>query len=154
VGGAPPGEVTRVCRRHDGPLARIILETLRTQDLDYHQAVERMHAIGRIQAAYLDRGLTVLEIVAAVSPLFGLLGTVLGMVRVFDAISAAGLGDPNVLSAGISQALVTTVAGLCIAIPALAFHSLYAKRVEDLASEMQDRATEFIVRLHARKNAQ
>ena len=146
--------MTRVCRRHDGPLARIILETLRTQDLDYHQAVERMHAIGRIQAAYLDRGLTVLEIVAAVSPLFGLLGTVLGMVRVFDAISAAGLGDPNVLSAGISQALVTTVAGLCIAIPALAFHSLYAKRVEDLASEMQDRATEFIVRLHARKNAQ
>lgn len=150
--GAPPETVAAACVARKGPLARIILEALRTRNLDYHQAIEKMHAMGRIQVGYLERGLTVLEIIAAVSPLLGLLGTVLGMVTVFNAISATGLGDPNVLSAGISKALITTVAGLCIAIPALAFHSLYMKRVEDLATEMQDRATEFIVRLHAPGN--
>lgn len=151
--GAPPETVANACRDGKSPLARIIVETLQTRDLDYHQAIEKMHAAGRLQVGSLERGLTVLEIIAAVSPLLGLLGTVLGMVTVFNAISAAGLGDPNVLSAGISKALITTVAGLCIAIPALAFHGLYMKRAEDLATEMQDRATEFIVRLHAPGNA-
>ncbi len=69
------------------------------------------------------------------------------MVEVFNAITAAGLGDPQVLSAGISKALVTTIGGLCVAIPALAFYSLFSKRVDDLAAEMQDRATAFLLKL-------
>ncbi len=136
-----------VCQGTEGPFARLMAEVISGRHLEHAQAIERLHAIGRTQVAELERGLTVLEIIAGVSPLMGLLGTVLGMVRVFNAITAQGLGDPQVLSSGISQALITTVAGLCVAIPALAFHSLFAKRVDDLAAEMQDRATRFLVEI-------
>ena len=106
-----------------------------------------MHATGRSQVGTLERGLTLLEIIANVSPLLRLLGTVLGMVAVFDAITTEGLGNPQVLSEGISKALVTTVAGLCVAIPALACHSWFSRRVDDLATEMQDRATGLVAKL-------
>lgn len=146
-----PGQDTHAalvaCQRAPGAFARVVEEVIKLRHLDHAQAIESMHAVGRTQVARLERGLTTLEIVAATSPLLGLLGTVLGMVTVFDAITAQGLGNPQVLSDGISKALVTTVAGLCVAIPALAFHSYYTKRVEDLAVEMQDRATNFIVKL-------
>ena len=108
-----------------------------------------MHAAGRTQVGTLERGLTVLEIITGISPLLGLLGTVLGMVTVFNAITAAGLGNPQVLSGGISKALVTTVAGLTVAIPALACHTWFSRRVDDLAVEMQDRATGFIAKLQS-----
>jgi biopolymer transport protein ExbB len=137
------------CRRSAGAFARVIEETLRSRHLEHAQAIETMHAVGRTQIGRLERGLTLLEIIAGISPLLGLLGTVIGMVRVFDAITAQGLGNPQVLSGGISQALVTTVAGLIVAIPALAFHSLLSKRVDDLATQMQNHATGFIVKLQA-----
>jgi len=133
------------CSRLPGSFARLIEEMIRVRHLDHAQAIETMRATGRTQVGRLERGLTVLEIVAAISPLLGLLGTALGMVTVFDAITAQGLGNPAVLSEGISKALITTVAGLSVAIPALAFHSLFSKRVDELATEMQDRATAFIV---------
>jgi biopolymer transport protein ExbB len=137
------------CQRSRGAFAQIMASVIRMRHLDHAQSIESMHAVGRTQVGTLERGLTVLEIVAGISPLMGLLGTVLGMVQVFNAITAQGLGNPQVLSDGISKALITTVAGLCIAIPASAFHSLFTRRVEDLAAEMQDRATSFIVRLQS-----
>jgi biopolymer transport protein ExbB len=91
--------------------------------------------------------LIALEIVAATSPLLGLLGTVLGMVTVFNAINAEGLGNAQVLSGGISEALITTVTGLIVAIPALAFYSYFSKRVESLANELHEIGTLFIARL-------
>lgn len=138
-----------VCRRAKGPFARIIEEVLKGRHLDHSQVLETMHATGRKQVGTLERGLTALEIVAGISPLLGLLGTVLGMVVVFNAITLKGIGNPQVLSEGISKALITTVAGLCVAIPALAFHSWLTKRVDDLAVEMQDLATGFIAKLHS-----
>ena len=107
-----------------------------------------MYATGRTQIGILERGLTLLEIIASISPLIGLLGTVLGMVTVFNAISAGGIGNPQVLSDGISKALITTVAGLSVAIPALGFHSWLSRRVDEFATEMQDRATGFIAKLY------
>lgn len=135
------------CQRSADPFSSIVEEVIKVRHLDHAQAIESMHAAGRNQVGRLERGLTVLEIIAAISPLIGLLGTVLGMVEVFNAITVEGLGNPRVLSDGISQALITTVAGLCVAIPALAFHSLFSKRVDDLATEMQNRATSFLVKL-------
>ena len=114
-----------------------------------YQLLETMNSMGRRQLSYLERGLIVLEIIAGVSPLLGLLGTVLGIVTVFGAISMSGVGNPQVLSAGISKALITTVAGLTIAIPALACHGLLSRRADDLAAEMHERATSFIMKLHA-----
>jgi biopolymer transport protein ExbB len=144
-----PDEAILVCRRARGPFARLIEEVIRARHLDHVQALEMMHATGRTQVGMLERGLTILEIIAGVSPLLGLLGTVLGMVAVFDAITTEGLGNPQILSEGISKALVTTVAGLTVAIPALACHSWFSRRVDDLAVEMQDRATGFIAKLQA-----
>lgn len=134
-------------RRAQGPFARIVEEILKTRHLDHAHALEAMRATGRTQVGTLERGLTILEIVANVSPLLGLLGTVLGMVTVFNAITAKGIGNPQVLSGGISKALITTVVGLFIAIPALGFHSWLSKRVDTFATEMQDRATSFIGRI-------
>ncbi|MFP4501749.1 MAG: MotA/TolQ/ExbB proton channel family protein [Candidatus Hydrogenedentota bacterium] len=135
------------CERTGGPLARIVADAARTRGLPYQQALEKMHASGRLVLGQLERGLTLLEIVASISPLIGLLGTVLGMLTVFDAITREGLGDPALLADGIAKALVTTIAGLCVGIPALGFHSFYMKRVDQLASEMQDLTTTFIVKL-------
>ena len=147
--GKDIGALPALCAHTRGAFARLMEEILRMGALSHDQAIERMRAIGRTQVGRLERGLTVLEIIAGVSPLIGLLGTVLGMVDVFNAISAQGMGDPQVLSDGIAKALITTVAGLCVAIPALAFHSLFSKRVDDLAAEIQDRATGFLIILHA-----
>lgn len=149
--GASADAAARLFRRTPGPLARILEEVLESRTMQYQQAMEKMYAAGRAQIGRLERGLTVLEIVAGVSPLLGLLGTVLGMVTVFNAITAEGLGDPQVLSDGIAKALITTVAGLCVAIPSLAFHSLYSKRAADLAMEMQNIATEFLLMIHGNK---
>lgn len=136
-----------VCQHAGGAFARIVEEVLNARRVDRAHMVETMQATGRREVGGLERGLTLLEIVANVSPLIGLLGTVLGMVTVFDAITAEGMGNPQVLSSGISKALITTVAGLCVAIPALSFHSYFTKRVETLAIEMQDLVTGFISKL-------
>ncbi len=144
----PPEAALEVCQRARGPFARIIEEIIRARHLPAGHVTETLQATGRTQTAMMERGLTVLEIIANVSPLLGLLGTVLGMVTVFNAITAEGVGNPRVLSEGISQALVTTVAGLVVAIPAFAFHSWLSSRVDDLATEMHERATAFIARLH------
>lgn len=148
--------LVHACRNCGGAFAKIIEEVVRARELDpshgrelnHSHALETMHATGRREVERMERGLIVLEIVAGISPLIGLLGTVLGMVTVFDAITAQGIGNPQVLSEGISEALISTVAGLCVAIPALALHSFFSKRVESLAIEMQDIATGFVLRLH------
>lgn len=147
-GRGEPAEPLEMCRKSRSPYARIIEETIKARHLDRPQIIETMHAIGRTKVGGLQRGLTVLEIIAGISPLMGLLGTVLGMVSVFNAIAAEGIGDPQVLSSGISQALVTTVAGLSVAIPALAAHSWFNRQVEEFATEMQERATALIARFH------
>jgi biopolymer transport protein ExbB len=146
-GDTSPEQALKACRQRGGAYARIIEEVIRARNLSHGQVIETMHATGRTQLGMLERGLTVLEIIASTSPLLGLLGTVLGMVAVFNAITAQGLGNPQVLSDGISKALVTTVAGLIVAIPALACHSWLSRRVDDLGTEMQERATGFIAKL-------
>ena len=147
--GATPSHSLAVCQRTPGAFARIAEELIQTRHLSHAQLLETMHAVGRMHVARLERGLTLLEIIAGVSPLIGLLGTVLGMVTVFNAITSEGLGDPQVLAAGISKALITTIAGLSVAIPAVAFHGIFTKRVDELAIEMQERATAFLAKLHA-----
>lgn len=138
-----------LCQRNGGAFARIIEEVLQHRDLAHAERLENMRAVGRTQVGRLERGLTVLEIIAAISPLLGLMGTVLGMVTIFDAITASGLGNPRVLAEGIGKALITTIAGLAVAIPALAFHGILSRRVEELAVEMQERATLFLARVQS-----
>ncbi|MDK1022566.1 MAG: MotA/TolQ/ExbB proton channel family protein [Candidatus Hydrogenedentes bacterium] len=138
----------QTCRHSHSSLARIVEEMILARKQGYTHLVESLNAIGRREVERLERGLIVLEIVAGISPLIGLLGTVVGMVTVFDAISAEGLGNAQVLSGGISKALITTITGLSIGIPALAFHSYFSKCVESIAIEMQELTTSFASKLN------
>lgn len=96
------------------------------------------------QAFQLEKGLEVLSVVASVAPLLGLLGTVLGMVITFEAIQEHGLGNIDELAGGISQALLTTVAGLSVGIPALIGHRYLQAKVDRLLLELERIATQLL----------
>jgi biopolymer transport protein ExbB len=92
----------------------------------------------------LERYLTSLGVIASISPLIGLLGTVVGMIKVFTALMLEGAGNANVLAGGISQALITTAAGLSVAIPALMFHRFLLRRVDELMITMGQEAVKLV----------
>jgi biopolymer transport protein ExbB len=98
----------------------------------------------------LERYLNSLGTIAAVSPLLGLLGTVIGMVKVFTAITTAGVGNPSVLAGGISEALITTAAGLTVAIPSLIGYRYLRGRIDELVVEMEKEAMKLVDTLHRR----
>lgn len=98
---------------------------------------ESFENAGRIAYQELTQGLGVLATVASISPLLGLMGTVTGLIRAFRVISSQGIGDPQALSGGISEALITTVAGLIVAIPTLVLHNYFSRRVERINLEME-----------------
>lgn len=110
---------------------------------------EEIMLAGRQEAHRLERGLIALEIIAAIAPLLGLLGTVLGMVEVFDVVSKEGVGHAATLSGGIKQALYTTVVGLIVAIPCLIAHSCFGKRVDDLVLDIERYAMLLLNKLYA-----
>ena len=103
----------RICEMNAGPFANIVLAALRSQDLTADEMKEVILDQGRQEVRVLQRGLVMLETIASASPLLGLMGTVIGMIKVFNVISEQGVGQANVLSGGISEALITTVTGLC-----------------------------------------
>jgi biopolymer transport protein ExbB len=100
----------------------------------------------------LQRGLGTLAILAAVAPLLGLLGTVTGIIETFQSILLFGTGDPRLMSGGISQALVTTVMGLVVAIPILIVHSLLSARGNRLIQILDEKSAAAVARLAERKH--
>ena len=88
---------------------------------------------------------------AAVAPLMGLLGTVIGMIRVFTAITVVGVGDPAQLAGGISEALITTAAGLTVAIPSLIFHRHLKRKIDELVVAMEQEAMKLVEFLHGER---
>ncbi|WP_425460042.1 MotA/TolQ/ExbB proton channel family protein [Exilibacterium tricleocarpae] len=97
----------------------------------------------------MERYLGALGTIAATAPLLGLLGTVLGMIKVFTAIMLQGTGNAGVLAGGISEALITTAAGLCVAIPAMMFHRFFQRRVDTLVVTMEQEAIKLVDALHS-----
>jgi biopolymer transport protein ExbB len=96
----------------------------------------------------MERFLNALGTIAAVTPLMGLLGTVLGMISVFTEIMSQGTGNAGSLAGGISQALITTAAGLFVAIPALIAHRIYQRRIDDMVVHMEQEAVKLVDVLH------
>ena len=96
------------------------------------------------EASLLNRGLPTVAVLAAVSPLLGLLGTVTGMIETFQSITLFGTGDPKLMSGGISQALITTQLGLAVAIPLVLFHSLLTGRVNRLVERLGKFSSELL----------
>ena len=97
----------------------------------------------------LERYLNTLGTVAAITPLLGLLGTVIGMIKVFTAIQLEGTGNTAVLAGGISEALITTAAGLTVAIPSLFFHRYFQRKVDELVIYMEQEALKLVEVLNA-----
>jgi biopolymer transport protein ExbB len=97
----------------------------------------------------LERYLAILGTIASISPLLGLLGTVFGMIDIFNDINAVGTGNANQLAGGISKALITTAAGLSVAIPSLLFYRLFLRRVESLVVELERESIKLVDALHS-----
>jgi len=113
---------------------------------------ESIEEVGRHEVHEMERYLNTLGTVASISPLLGLLGTVVGMIKVFSVITHEGVGNPAVLSGGISQALITTAAGLSVAIPALMFYRYLRGRVEELVVSMEQEAIKLVEVIHGERD--
>jgi biopolymer transport protein ExbB len=99
---------------------------------------------GRHVVHDLERFLNMLGMIAAISPLLGLLGTVTGMIRTFKAITVAGIGNPSAMAGGIAEALITTAAGLLVAIPALVAYKYLRGRVDALVIQMEKESIKLV----------
>ncbi len=129
--------VSNRCNAIKGPFSSIIKRAISNAHLSREEKVLDIQATGRQEARSLERMLVVLEVITAITPLLGLLGTVLGMSQVFDVISEVGLGQTKAFSGGIAQALRTTIIGLGVAIPSLIAYSSFDRKVDNLVLEME-----------------
>ncbi len=133
-------EAMTLCRMEESALARVYLSGLRQQGKARDVIKEFLQEVGRHEGRSLQRGLAVLDVVAVIAPLLGLLGTVWGMIDVFRAIEVHGVGDAGALAGGIGTALYTTLAGLLVAIPVRVGHSILASRVDTLVMVLEEDA--------------
>jgi biopolymer transport protein ExbB len=140
-------ELVGVCRANTSPIARIILTALQYRKRPRSELLDLLEVAGRNEALRLQRPLGALGTIAAVSPLLGLLGTVLGMIKTFQVIELEGVGNAAALAGGISEALITTAAGLTIAIPTLVFHRFFAQKTKRLIIEMETISIQVLDRL-------
>lgn len=133
------------------PLGRVLAAGLLNRHHEREVMKESIEEVGRHVAHDLDRFLNTLGTIASITPLLGLLGTVIGMIKVFAVITAQGVGDPAVLAGGISEALITTAAGLTVAIPSLMFYRFFRGRVDELIVSMEQEAIKMVEVMHGQR---
>lgn len=136
-----------ICEKYSGPLSTVIQLGLKNYNLPRPEIKEILEDQGRQEIRKLEQGLVVLETIAAIAPLMGLLGTVLGMVEVFEVIKDQGIGQTAALSGGISQALLTTVAGLFIGIPVLIAYNYFSSKSENLILDIEKYTNDLIQKI-------
>ena len=129
-------------------LGRILSAGLINRNQPRERIKESIEERGREVVHELERFLDILGTIASISPLLGLLGTVVGMIAVFTTITTHGVGDPGALAGGISQAMVTTAAGLSVAIVSLVFYRYFRRRVDTIVVEMEREAIKMVDVLH------
>jgi len=134
--------------RANSPLGRVLAAGLLNRQHSREMMKLAIEEEGRQVVHELERYLNTLGTIAAITPLLGLLGTVIGMIKVFTAITTAGVGNPAVLAGGISEALITTAAGLSVAIPALIFHRYLSGKVDRLVLGMEAQALKMLDVMH------
>jgi biopolymer transport protein ExbB len=131
------GLALSICEKHKGPFANIIRLGLENYDLPREELKETLNDQGRQEVYLLEKGLVFLETIGAIAPLLGLLGTVTGILRVFNVISVMGVGQATALAGGISEALITTIAGLFIGIPSVFMYNYFSNKAEGLILEIE-----------------
>lgn len=133
----------------NSPLGRIVAVGLSNRGRHRDILRERIEDAGRHVAHELERFLNTLGTIAAISPLLGLLGTVAGMIKIFQIVSVQGNSSFSLLSIGIAEALVTTAAGLTVAIPSLLFYRYFNARVDELVVRMEQETLQLVDLLDA-----
>lgn len=133
---------------NNSPLGRILAAGLVNRQHPRDIMKESIEETGRQVVHELERYLNTLGTIAAITPLLGLLGTVIGMIEVFTVIMSHGVGNPGVLAGGISKALITTAAGLSVAIPTLIFSRYFRGKVDTLVLKMEEEALKIVDVMH------
>ncbi|MDA3903673.1 MAG: MotA/TolQ/ExbB proton channel family protein [Desulfuromusa sp.] len=139
-------EAVDLCTQQKTPLAKILLVVLKNRGCQRSYLKSLAEEVGEREAISLQRYLGLLGTIANITPLLGLLGTVLGMIKAFNVIATQGMGTPATLGGGISEALITTAAGLTVAVPMLLLHRYLSSRSERLVLELEE-ATMHIIDL-------
>ena len=133
------------CKRSGDPVARVLETLLGALDQPKEEREQIVMVSGNREIKKMEHGLRSIAVIARIAPLLGLLGTVVGLVEAFRAVSTMrGPPDPSVLASGIWQALLTTVAGLLVAIPAIISHEWLQSRIDEAALQMQEAVTEVL----------
>ncbi len=151
-GGISPRAIAEI--EGNSPLGRVLAAGLKISHQHRVVIKETVEEAGRHEVHELEKHLQTLGTIAAITPLLGLLGTVIGMIKVFSAITIFGVGDPQALAEGISEALVTTAAGLSVGIPSLMFHRYFRGKINELAVDMEQQAVKFMRILQQQNPAQ
>lgn len=134
--------------RRSSPLGRILAAGLSNSKQGRDIMKDSIEEAASQVVHDMERFLAILGTIAAIAPLLGLLGTVIGMIKVFTALNLEGSGNAAVLAGGISEALITTAAGLTVAIPAMIFHRIFVRRVDGLVVTMEQEAVKLVDALH------
>lgn len=141
------------CEVIPGPFSNLLRRILVNNHLTREEKFIDIQAAGRQETKALEKRLLVLEIITAVAPLLGLLGTVLGLENIFAIISELGLGQAKAFSGGLAEAIRTTVFGLFIAIPSLVAYSYFDKKVDTFVLEMEEYSTHILNKLYPFRDA-
>lgn len=140
----------QVCRSKNVMFNRLIETAIVYRDLEITELRALLEDQSRQEASVLERFMTVLRTIGTIAPLLGLLGTVAGMIKVFQTMSAVGLGEIGGLSGGISEALITTAAGMSVAIPTIIVHNFFERRNAKILLAMEKRMIELILLLRSK----
>lgn len=140
--------------RDSSPLGRVLATGLINAKHGRDITKEAVTATATHEIHEMGRFLNLLGTIASISPLMGLLGTVLGMIKIFNAILLQGTGNTAVFAGGISEALYTTVAGLVVAIPALFFHRFFCRRIDEIAVIMEQDAIRLVDVIHGERESE
>jgi biopolymer transport protein ExbB len=138
----------------NSPLGRVMAAALANRDRGRDIMMERVQDTGRHVVHELERFLNTLGTIASISPLLGLLGTVTGIIRAFNAVMLGGMGDPRLLAGGISEALITTAGGLAVAIPSFIAYRYLRGKVERIVIDMEKIAVTFADSLGAKSQVE
>lgn len=135
--------------RDGSPLGRVLAESLFNLNEPREIIKERVEDAGRHVVHDLERNLNALGTIATIAPLLGLLGSVTGLMQVFNAVTQHGVGNPQALAGGISEIMIATAAGLAVAIPSVIFYRFFQRRVDELAVVIEQEVIKFIDVTHA-----
>jgi len=138
-----------VCAASVSSLANVIRAGLEERNNDPRGSEEIMDAVAMEERAKLEKNLNILGTLANISPLIGLFGTVIGIIRAFHAMAMNGSAGPAVISAGIAEALLTTAAGLVVAVPAVVFYNFFLRQVNSTMSDIESVSKKVTVFLNA-----